>query len=91
MEKGKFRNSLEAIGNFTTTIWQKSPVLLLIFVYVVLVFTQKQLSDQYPMAPERYFDNNHLEVSKLGHGSICVHGNQTIVEAEPDKLSISIK
>jgi len=34
------------------------------------------------MPPEQYFDNNHLEVSKLGHGSICVHGNQTIVEPD---------
>jgi hypothetical protein len=91
MKTEKLKTGMEVLGKLMVMIWHKAPLVLLIFVYVTLVFAQKQLSDQYPMAPERYFDNNHLQVSKLGQGSICVHGNQTVVESEEDRLSINIK
>jgi hypothetical protein len=52
-------------------------MLLLILVYVISVFAQfaiKKYNDEFPVSPERYFDNNHVKVSGHGgQGSICVY------------------
>ena len=63
-------------------LFSKMPLLLLAILYITLILVEKKVSAVYPSPREQYINNNHLSVSKLGEGSICVHGQQQEVNSD---------
>lgn len=56
-------------------LWEKAPLLFLLTLYLSIALFQKIISDKYPIAPERYFRDNYVQVTK---GSICVPSGQNM-------------
>jgi hypothetical protein len=73
----------EAVLKFSVRIiirlWDKAPLILLVFLYSFFVLAQKEWGNIFSPSPEQYYHNNNLQVNKLGKGSICVHMNQPLI------------
>ncbi len=76
MKKTLLETAFTTSMHTVSVIWEKAPIVLLIFFYSLLVIAQKEWSEAFSTSPERLYHNNHLQVEKLGKGSICVHLNQ---------------
>ncbi len=80
MEKNKPQSRLEKQMAKVAILFNKMPLLFLAVLYLSLIVIEKELSDYQSTIKEQYVNNNHLPVSKLGEGSICVHRNELLIK-----------
>lgn len=79
MKTTGFQTAFKFSIRIITLLWEKAPIILLVFLYSFFVLAQKELGDVFSPSPEQYYHNNNLQVNKLGQGSICVPMNQPLI------------